>query len=391
MRRLGLAPDRELVVLLVDDDVVDRMTIKRALRASELGARVVETSDAVDAMRALAAEPVDVAIVDYFLPGANGLELIGEMRAVSPLLPIVFLTGQGDEELAATIMRTGGAEYLSKNGLTALQLVQSLRYALSYSAAQQKQLEQKRALEETSRELAESLKGARAAARARDDVLAIVSHDLRNPLNVISMSLSMLEEQSTEDTARPLIDKMQRAVVRMNRLIEDLLDASRIDAATMSVDTRPVRAADLLESALDAHALSASAKGVSLVRGLFDGAVRVNADRHRIGQVYGNLVGNAVKFTPKGGTVTLEIRPHADDGFMTFAVRDSGAGIPEHVLPHVFERFWKERGHTRDGAGLGLYIADGIVRAHGGGMAVTSQVGAGSEFSFWLPRVGDGT
>lgn len=388
MKRLGLDESRELAVLLVDDDKVDRMAVKRALKASELNTRVIEAVDATEAMKELATQPIDVAIVDYFLPGANGLELVNEMRAVAPLIPIVFLTGQGDEELAATIMRTGGAEYLTKSSLSALQLVQSLRYALSYSAAQRAEQENKEALEEKSSLLEQSLKEARAASRARDDVLAIVSHDLRNPLNVISMSLSMLEEQGPESGSKPLIDKMNRAVTRMNRLIEDLLDASRVDSATMSVEGRPIRAAELVDVAVETHGLAASAKGVRLERGRVDGDVKVLADRHRIAQVFANLVGNAIKFTPKGGEIQIEIDPDAKEDFVTFLVKDTGAGIAEDLVPHVFKRFWKELGHTRDGAGLGLCIAEGIVRAHGGGMAVKSTIGVGSEFSFWLPRRG---
>lgn len=389
---LGPEGERGLTILFVDDDIVDRKAVTRALRASNLKLEFVEVANAADALVAIESRPIDILIVDYFLPGLNGLELIGVLREKRPFLPVVVLTGQGDEALAARIMKTEGADYLSKNALEPGRLVQSLRYVFQYAQTKRREEETKRALERHARDLAQSLEEARAATRARDEVMAIVSHDLRNPLNNVSMAISMLKDnlQSGVDptASKPLAERMERAVGRMNRLIDDLLDASRIDANTLVVDLQPVRAVELLDVGIEGNLMAAKAKDIRLERGLFDATIDVLADRDRINQVFSNLIGNAIKFTPQGGEVNLSLQPR-DDGTVEFVVRDSGRGIPEDHLPHIFERFWKERVESREGAGLGLYIAHGIVRAHGGTMTVASALGRGSEFAFRLQRAPD--
>lgn len=384
MKRLGLDESRELAVLLVDGDAADRTMVGKTLVASGLKASVIEVEDLSHALVELERQSFDVVIAEYFLPETDPLELVASMRRVTPLLPIVFVTRRGDQELAATIMRTGGAEYLSKVGLTPLQLVHSLRSALAYARAQRVKIEKQRELEEKSAELARNLEDARAATRARDDVLAIVSHDLRSPLNVVSMSASMLDERSSDARVKPLVVKIHRAVTRMNRRIEDLLDAARIDAGSMSVDAHPVLATDLIDQALAEQADAARAKGVELRRGDLEAGLKVKADRGRVAQVLGNLLANAVKFTPRGGHVDVASNVDGED-MPAFVVSDSGVGIPEELLPRLFQRYWHDL-DSKYGAGLGLYIADGIVRAHGGRMSVQSTLGAGSQFTFWLPR-----
>lgn len=385
MKRLGLGPTQQLSVLVVVDDPSAREDLTRAFAKAELNVRQIHrtTEAALDGCSEL---KLDVAIVAAM--NAESLAFADRLRTELPLVPVVLWIASEDDSLASTIMEAAGAEYVTMSSLSPIALMHALRYALGYAQGKRVELEAKKVLEEQSAQLQRSLADARAAMRSSDELLAIVSHDLRSPLNILSMGLSMIQDDFGDHaTAGPLIQKMRRGVTRMNRLIEDLLDASRIDAATMSVEATPVRAHTLVDAAVETEGLLARSKGVSLEPGMVDHACKVWADRDRIAQVFSNLIGNAVKFTPQGGKITLEVRPHASDAFVSFHVRDSGAGIPEELLPHVFKRFWKELGHTRDGAGLGLYIADGIIRAHGGGMAVTSSRGDGSDFSFWLRRV----
>jgi signal transduction histidine kinase len=229
---------------------------------------------------------------------------------------------------------------------------------------------------------------AQRATRARDDVLAIVSHDLRNPINTIQMSTSFLLDVLAEKDGRevplvPQLQVMQRATRRANALIQDLLDVSRIDAGTLAVATTAIDASMLVRDAVLELAPLVEGKKLVLEHEWNGPDLLVAADRSRIGQVFSNLVGNAIKFTKAGGTVRIEGRRRGD--MAEFEVVDTGAGIsPEHV-PHLFDRFWQASQTSRSGAGLGLFIVKGIVDAHTGSIVVESVVGEGTRFRFSLP------
>jgi signal transduction histidine kinase len=229
---------------------------------------------------------------------------------------------------------------------------------------------------------------AQRATRARDDVLAIVSHDLRNPINTIQMSAAFLLDVLADKGAEPpplvpQLQVIQRATRRANALIQDLLDVSRIDAGTLAVQTTAIDASLLLRDAvLELEPLVAGKKLV-FEHSWSGPDLLVAADRSRIGQVFSNLVGNAIKFTKAPGTVRIEGRREGDNAW--FDIVDSGGGIaPEH-LPNLFDRFWQANNTTRTGAGLGLFIVKGIVEAHGGQVEVTSVVDHGTRFRFSIP------
>ena len=226
------------------------------------------------------------------------------------------------------------------------------------------------------------------AVRTRDELLAVVSHDLKNPLNVVSMVAGILQSEESTDERGELIRKhgqlLGRATRRMLSLIDDLLDLAGIEAGRLSMSPGEEDAADLGRAAIDLLQPVAVQKGAALRWA--DGEVlpRVIADRSRVQQVLSNLIGNALKFVRAGGTVTLSARPGEHE--VIFVVADDGPGIsPEH-LPHLFERFWKAPGDARAGTGLGLYIVRGIVAAHGGRTWVESEPGKGARFYFTLRR-----
>lgn len=234
---------------------------------------------------------------------------------------------------------------------------------------------------------------ARRATSLRDEVLRIVAHDLRNPLNTIELGAGFVREMLPEsaEKEREQLDIVLRSVDRADRLIQDLLDVARIQAGRLSVERAPVEARELAEEAVDMHRNLVEQKSIQLDIDTADDLPEVFADRDRILQVFGNLLGNAIKFTPEGGRVTVGAEPV--DGVVRFTVRDTGPGIEEEDQRHLFDPFWQASGATRKGAGLGLAIAKGLVEAHGGSMEVHSQVGKGSEFGFTVPiarRRGDG-
>lgn len=494
-------------ILVLDDDEVDRLALRRAIERSGLGPFAVEEAErAGDAFERIGRGDLDCAFFDFRLPDRDGVALLREVRAAGVRTPVVLLTGYGDEQTVVDAMKAGATDYVNKGTITPERIAQVLRAALrlgtaerqaaSARAAQERYAAQLGGLTEAAVAVSEAESGeavartaaqhaaritgaaaaavaipealarelgmasascdwrdaagepaeppadpvriplagrdgnaplgeltlapwpeadrdmavtiqlarlvagalenlrlfraAQAAARARDDVLAVVSHDLRNPLHTIALSASFLADTFADTLPEAALQQtgiIRRAIERANTLIQDLLDVSRIEAGGLSVETEPVAAEQLLGEAMEALAPTAEAAHVTLFTETDDALPAVRADRQRILQVFTNLVSNAVRFTPAGGTVTL--RAHRDPArggtMVRFGVRDTGSGIAPEDVPHLFDRFWQARGKARAGAGLGLAIARGIVLAHGGTIDVTSRVGEGTEFRFTLP------
>jgi signal transduction histidine kinase len=229
---------------------------------------------------------------------------------------------------------------------------------------------------------------AQAASRARDDLLAVVSHDLRTPLSVISASAGILKrsppsEPPVPERTRRSAETILRAVGRMDSLIADLLDVSLIEAQRLRVEPAPCDVALLVHEAAEMLRPLAAQKGQMLAIDIPGGLPLVACDRNRTLQVFANLGGNAIKYTGEGGTITIRAEM-SDGGDLVFCVSDTGPGIPPDEREHVFDRYWRARSTTRDGAGLGLSIAKAIVEAHGGRVWLESEVGVGSTFSFTL-------
>jgi PAS domain S-box-containing protein len=237
---------------------------------------------------------------------------------------------------------------------------------------------------EAEREIQRAYEEARQAVGERDHVLAVVSHDLRNPLNTITMTSSLLLEDISEELKQAQVVILQRAAGQMSRLITDLLDVSSIESGGLSIAPEPCRCLDLLQAAVEFLLPLAESRSVALrIRPPAECSVR--ADRVRILQAFTNLISNAIDHTSAGGRVEVGAEVNGSDE-VVFRVRDTGCGIaPEH-LPHVFDRFWRPPDRSsRPGAGLGLAIARGIVEAHGGRIWAGSEPERGSTFSFTLP------
>ena len=255
------------------------------------------------------------------------------------------------------------------------------------SATNSELVRTQRALAKESARLAQALRVQEAAVRLRDDVLAIVAHDLRNPLDRMSASLALLLDETvdTESRAR-LLQVMQRTVTGMTRLVSDLVDAANIDTGRLSLQQQRVGVVSLVQNAYEMFQLQAGAKRVRLDWQAAE-HLDVCADHGRLIQVLGNLLANAIRVTPMGGHVVLRAELTGDA--VTFSVSDTGPGISPQDVPLLFERFWQGRREERGSAGLGLTIARGIVEGHGGRIWVESERGRGTTFSFTIPVARD--
>jgi PAS domain S-box-containing protein len=229
------------------------------------------------------------------------------------------------------------------------------------------------------------------AVAARDDVLGIVAHDLRNPLSMISMTANAMRRRPGNEPDRrnaEMPEDILRAVTRMDQLIEDLLDVALVEAGRLRVEFAPLQAADLARDAVEMQRPLAEASGVTISLEVEPDVRTAWGERRRLLQVFDNLLGNATKFTQAGGRIVVRVAVKNED--VMFSVADSGVGIAPDAVPHVFDRFWQATTRARRlGAGLGLPITKGIVEAHGGRIGVESEVGRGTTFFFTIPAQRD--
>ena len=227
---------------------------------------------------------------------------------------------------------------------------------------------------------------AQTAIRARDNLIGIVSHDLRNYLSTIRLSTVLLSRANRTDdflAGRMQVEAIQRSAVRMDRLINSLLDATMIETGRFTVELKTEDVASLVDEATKILRPQIEGRSLRLQARLADHMPAVQCDRERVLQIIANLVGNAIKFTKAGGEICISAMAAADA--VCFSVSDTGCGIQECELSHVFDHYWTKHPGIREGTGLGLFIAKGIAEAHGGTIWVESKIGVGTTFFFTLP------
>lgn len=367
-------------VLVVEDDEDDYILTSALL--SEIQTDRFEPDWArtyEEALEKISAAPFDVCLLDYRLGAHNGLELLRETRDLGFDAPIILLTGQGDQEVDIEAMKAGAADYLVKSQINAANLERSIRYAI-----QQKQMEEER-IRRIREQLARTQ--AEAANKAKDDFLAMVSHELRTPLNAMLGWVGILRtNKGKEEVYARAIDAIERSAKAQTRLVNDLLDISRMVSGNLSIEKLPLHLAAVVEPVLDAAYPAAREKSIEIGAELETSSKRVIGDPNRLQQVVNNLVQNAIKFTPQGGRV--DVRLTYDGDRARIIVADTGKGIGGEFLPYVFERYRQARDSSegRIGLGLGLAIARHIVDAHGGKIEAESEgEGRGSVFTVELP------
>lgn len=227
-----------------------------------------------------------------------------------------------------------------------------------------------------------------AAVRARDEVLALVSHDLRNPVNAVKMLAGAIVRTHHDDNSVPVAvfehaTVMLQAANQMDALIQDLLDVTRLESGRINLGLQHVSLAEIAEEVVDTLRPMADEIHVVLEIDIHKSLPQLNVDPDRIQQLFSNLVGNAIKFSKPNGVV--RITAFLLDHHVTVQVVDAGIGISADDLPFAFDRFWQSKRTNRSGAGLGLAIARGIVQAHGGDIRIESKFGSGTTVEFTLP------
>ncbi|NNC02583.1 response regulator [Corallococcus exiguus] len=375
-----------LRVLLVDDGMADRLAVSRALaRDPDMQWEVVPVSSAEDALAYLSANAVDAMLLDYHLPGMNGVSMLQKLAELAlPRVPaVVVLTGSGNERVAVDAMKAGAQDYLVKEAFSPERLRRSLRAAVD-TMRMTRELEDRRLRAER----AEA--AAREALAVRDELFSLATHDLKGPLQIMTLNAQVLRRQIPAAAMTPALETrlghIVRAAHRMGELIDHFLEVTR--GQERPLKREPMDLLVMVRGKVRELEANASRHFVLEVP---DGRDFTGEwDAHALERVLENLMGNAVKYSAAGSTVTvhLTVEEGETQQFVLLAVTDQGIGIPAADLPFVFERFHRGRNVSQDvsGSGVGLASARRMVELHGGTLAVRSVEGQGSTFTVRLPR-----
>jgi len=366
--------------VLVVDDTPDNLHLMSGLLKDAYRVKIANNGE--KALEIATDHSPDLILLDVMMPGMDGLEVCRRLKSnpQTKHIPVIFLTAQSEEGAEEFGLDLGAVDYITKPF--------SIPIAMARIRSHIRLKQQADLLAAMVLQSARLNSEAQRASRAREDLLAVVAHDLRNPLSTILISALVLQEPPAPNNPgaapKKLGERIHRAASRMDGLIKDLLDLAAIEAGHLAVAREPHQALTLVTDAVEMMLPLASAKGLQLSVRVECEDLLLSCDRGRVLQVFSNLIGNAVKFTPAGERIT--VLGAIEDGGFRFTVEDTGPGIPADQLPHIFDRYWQADSTDRRGIGLGLSIAAGIVAVHGGRVWAESQVGSGSSFHFTLLR-----
>jgi signal transduction histidine kinase len=379
-----------LRVLLIDDDQDDYVLTQDLLSDIPGGRFQLDwTPDYAAGVEAVAAGRHDAFLVDYRLGARTGIELLRETRARGRSGPVILLTGQGQSRTDMEALDAGADDYLEKAGLTPALLDRSIRFALSqYRAA----AELERKVRERTEELARANDALREHNRRKDEFLATLAHELRNPLAPVCNALEILRlSNDSGEVVRRQRERLERQVAQLCRLVDDFLDVSRMTTGKLRLNPEPLTLQEVLEAALEMSRPQIEKAKLALETDIPESPVALHGDRVRLTQVFTNILNNAAKFTEPGGKVLL--KAVTSPGRATVTISDTGVGIPADVLPVVFTLFTqvdRSLNRSQGGLGIGLALVRRLVEMHAGTVAAHSEgPGAGATFTVSLPTAKD--
>ncbi len=378
----------QLYVLVLDDDPDDARILQRHLnKIDEWAIQFQHCEQLEETLASIARRSPDLLFVDYLLGGETGLQAVTEIRNKGFTGPIVFLTGEGDEHVAAKAFKSGADDYLTKDVVSA----RSLRQAICNV---QEAGRLKNATSERNRELEQEKL---VSVQRTDGVFSsyhTLSQELKNPLTSASTYLGLVldgQPGALNEEQAGHLKIVKQSHDQMLRLINDLLDATRLQTGNMSIKQDQTSMAALTKKALGSVSGFAKRKGIRLALAAGPHLPDVSIDASRIRQVMTNLLTNAIKFTPKGGKVEVTLRRSSEDwGWLEVQVKDTGNGIRLEDIDRIFDQFYQVdsgESQSQGGLGVGLSIARQLVELHGGKLTVLSSRGNGSTFTFSLPAV----
>lgn len=368
------ATDDTLRVLLIEDNEADVRLIDEVLRqAIAPSFELTHVSRLADGIKRLKEEPPDLVLLDLGLPDSRGIESFQRLIPVAQNLPVVVLTALDDEELALKAVQLGAQDYLVKGLIDSPLFVRSILYAIERQRMIAKIQSQERELERD---------------RARSQVFEIMAHELRNPMAVVKAILTLIRIRANRDET---VDNLKQRIIvaeqeldRISNLLTNVLDAFRAEKVQLDCKWEPVDLVAVVEAAM--KPFRASERLHRFLRADSLSEAWVIGDRYRLEQVVRNLLENATKFSPHGGTITITIKK--DQANVALLVADEGLGLPEGQYDQVFDAFYKGSNvvpYDLGGLGLGLFICKAIVQDHGGRIWAQNNEEGGALFGIELP------
>lgn len=377
----------KLKVLLVEDNPTDAMIVKKILqRDNAFDYEVTHIVSGEDALLNIKSSSYDITLLDYNLPKKNGMEILKEIKAMGIDMPVVMITGHGDEAVAVKLIKEGAFDYLPKREnyedsvpLMIRKTIVEFRAKSERERLQKEIALKKDELEKTNAQLKE-------LDRMKSDFVANVAHELRTPLTIIRGNLDNIEKGFAGDVQpkqKEILDDVSKVLARLTRLVSDLLDLSKIESGKLELNKENLDIIDLAEEVVKSFEKLAGDKNIRVIKEFSKRGVNINADRDKLTQVFVNLIGNALKFSNKG-SVTIRIIELQDE--VEAEIEDTGPGIPKDQLDKIFDKFVRVVAEKKEGTGLGLPIAKDIIELHNGRIRAESEIGQGSRFIFVLPK-----
>ncbi|MEH2094276.1 ATP-binding response regulator [Nostoc sp.] len=389
--------EETLKILVVDDDEVDRMAVRSALTEAGVQMELSEVSDSNDAFSALSTTAYDCVFLDYRLPLQDGLTLIQQLRYSEIQVPLVVLTGQGDEQITGELIKAGATDYLSKSRISPENLAQVLRSAIRIYRAEMQATLAKEELIRKNQELERQQQHIQMqnfklleTSRLKSHFLATMSHELRTPMNaIIGFSQILLRPKFGQLTHQQadMVERILNNGKHLLMLLNEVLDFSKLEVGRLDLKAEIFDVSKIVNQAVNEMRSLADAKNLSLLVQNHLQNPSVFNDPVRIKQILINLLSNAIKFT-ESGEIWVEVK-ELPEKKVAIIVRDTGIGIASRDFKRIFEAFRQvDQTITRkyQGTGLGLAIVDSLVRMMGGKIFLESKVGMGSMFKIELPR-----
>ena len=360
-------------VLTIDDSSTIRLFLRAVLSQ---GDAIIQEADCGEVALHMIRNnpPYDLILLDLILPDLDGIDVLHKVREVDTNVAVVVLTGMGGIKSATAAVREGADGYMEKRDLALGSDHSEFFYALEQAMEHRSGLVAQRQLQQF-----------------KTDFYSMITHDLRNPAGSVQLALELLAGGNTEGFSAgqiQLLSLARQAAEQLNNLINDYLDFAKIDAGFLRIEPASAELCALLQSAASLAAVQAESRRQRLTLHLPDAPVYGRVDAQRLKQVFENLISNAIKYTPEGGSIDVSLA--AADDKLTVEVKDNGLGISPSQMSELFAKY--HRGTSKSvrtirGTGLGLYVVKEIVEAHGGTITAHSEgvPGRGSVFTLQIP------